>query len=83
MQAARRRGIRLPQPEGAVETQNSSRRESPDISLGSDLTGHGSQVDDEDRVSRFPRQARKASNAKQGVGCVARLKSSGTFKDTS
>ena len=52
MQAARRRGIRLPQPEGAVETHNSSRHESPDILLGSDITGHGSQVDDEERVGR-------------------------------
>ena len=60
MQAARRRGIRLPQAEGAVETQNSSRQQSPDILLGSEITGHGSQIDDEERVGRCPPQTRKS-----------------------
>ena len=81
MQAARRRGLRLPQPEGAAETPHSSRHESPDILLGSDINGHSSQIDDEERVGHFPHRSRKVSNGGQGIGCVAKSKSAGAFKD--
>jgi hypothetical protein len=82
MQAARRRGIRLPQPEDAVETRSNSRLDSPDILLGSDINGHGSQVDDEERVSYFPCQTWKSLDGGEGVGCVAMSNSFGTFRDT-